>query len=190
MRNFVVIRSQFGTCHDTSAVMTCAQLWPNSIITNIDRTRRMVTRFQWWAHKLLAKCPLCPYTMHEVMMRLATICIIYVQVVWHGNIHCTICWKRKQYEWYWSVQVQFYQKIGSKCKDKSTSYQFKLSCACCGLVQDNFTLTLQGYITCIGKFPYVIVPLTVKQSWKIPVDISHILYRNWYDQNKKQQKCK
>ena len=45
------IRSQFCTCHDSWAVMTCAKLWPDWI-TRIRISQRVTsTRFQLWAQK-------------------------------------------------------------------------------------------------------------------------------------------
>ena len=40
-------RSQFCTCHDSSAVVTCAILWPGWIITIIIIARKMFTNF-WY----------------------------------------------------------------------------------------------------------------------------------------------
>ena len=47
--------SKFCTCHDSSAVMTCAKLWPDLIIIIIVKARIIFTRFQLWAHKTFAK---------------------------------------------------------------------------------------------------------------------------------------
>ena len=40
------IRSQFCTCHDSSAVMTCAKLWPDVIIIFHVKSMCTVTRFK------------------------------------------------------------------------------------------------------------------------------------------------
>ena len=45
------VRSQFCTCHDSSAVMACAQLWPNQFI--ICRTRRAAIFFQDFDYELI-----------------------------------------------------------------------------------------------------------------------------------------
>ena len=151
MRNIVVIRSQFSTRHHTSDVMTCAKLSPDSITTNIEQEELS----QGFNHELINCQQNVPYAHIQCMRwwwNWPPSHMIYIYVVWHVSIHCVICRKGKQYEWYWSAQVQFYKNIWLKCKDKSTSYQFKLSCACCGLVQVNFTLTHQGNITGIRKF--------------------------------------
>ena len=49
------IRSQFCTCHDSSAVVACAKLWYGLIIRNTIPTRRIFTRFQLWAHKMFVR---------------------------------------------------------------------------------------------------------------------------------------
>ena len=46
-----LIRSQFCTCHDSLAVMTCANLWPDSIITIIIITKWSLSRFQLRTNK-------------------------------------------------------------------------------------------------------------------------------------------
>ena len=49
------IRSQICTCHDSSAVMACAKLWPDIINCLHVRARHIFTRFGLWAHKMLVK---------------------------------------------------------------------------------------------------------------------------------------
>ena len=44
------ISSQFCTCHDSWAVMTCAKLWPDSIIIFQVKATWVLTRFGLWAH--------------------------------------------------------------------------------------------------------------------------------------------
>ena len=44
-------RSQFCTCHDSWAVMTCAKLWPAPIIVFEENPTWILTRFGFWAHK-------------------------------------------------------------------------------------------------------------------------------------------
>ena len=51
------IRSQFCTCHDSSAVVACAKMRPDWMITIEMRWYRIFTRFQWGAHKLLCNGP-------------------------------------------------------------------------------------------------------------------------------------
>ena len=48
------ISLQFCPCHDSSAAMVWAKLWPDWIIRNIS-ARRISTRFQSWAYKLFVK---------------------------------------------------------------------------------------------------------------------------------------
>ena len=48
-------RSQFYTCHDSWAVVTCANLWPDWIIRIEIRASWIFTRFQWWAHRVFVK---------------------------------------------------------------------------------------------------------------------------------------
>ena len=45
------IRPQFCTCHNSSAVVTCANLWPDWIIRIIIIAKRIFTWFLLWAHK-------------------------------------------------------------------------------------------------------------------------------------------
>ena len=45
------IRSQICTCHDSSAVVTCAKLWPDWMINLTVWTTWFFTRFGQWAHK-------------------------------------------------------------------------------------------------------------------------------------------
>ena len=45
------IRSQFCTCHDSLAVMTCAKLQPNWVIVFRLMAIFMFTSFELWAHK-------------------------------------------------------------------------------------------------------------------------------------------
>ena len=49
------IRSQFCTCHDSSAVMACAKLWPGLIIIVLERTICILQKIGWWIHKLFVK---------------------------------------------------------------------------------------------------------------------------------------
>ena len=49
-----LIRSQFCTCHDSSAVMTCAKLWPDEINIFHVGAMHILTRFGLWAHNPIA----------------------------------------------------------------------------------------------------------------------------------------
>ena len=49
------MRSQFCTCHDSWAVVTCAMLWSDWIINIIIRARRIVAKFHFWALKSFVK---------------------------------------------------------------------------------------------------------------------------------------
>ena len=49
------IRSQFCTCHDSSAVMACAKLRPGLIITVYVRTIWFMTKFGLWTDKQFVK---------------------------------------------------------------------------------------------------------------------------------------
>ena len=55
LKNFDQIRSEFCTCHDSSAAMACAKLWPWLDHKKKIKSRRIFTRFQFWAHKFV-KC--------------------------------------------------------------------------------------------------------------------------------------
>ena len=46
------IRSQFCTCCDSWAVVTCAKFWPDWIIRSIFTVKRIFIRFQLCAHEL------------------------------------------------------------------------------------------------------------------------------------------
>ena len=50
------ITSQFCTCHDSLAVMTCAKLWPDWITQNKIRACNIFIRFHLRAHKPFVKC--------------------------------------------------------------------------------------------------------------------------------------
>ena len=49
------IRSQFCTCHDSSAVMACAKLWPDWDIIFHKTVTCIIKRFGLWAHKSFVK---------------------------------------------------------------------------------------------------------------------------------------
>ena len=49
------IKSQFCTCHDSSAVMACANLWLDRAIKIKIIRKRIFARFQLWAYKPIAK---------------------------------------------------------------------------------------------------------------------------------------
>ena len=71
------IRLQFCTCHDSTAVMTCAKLWPDQIITH-HTTNTILMRFRFWAHKLFVKQALSvPYCLWSVS---------FEQGFWEKNI--------------------------------------------------------------------------------------------------------
>ena len=55
MLNNYLIRSQFCTCHDSSAVVARTKLWVVLIIRIKIRVKRIITRFQSWFHKSLVK---------------------------------------------------------------------------------------------------------------------------------------
>ena len=55
LKNSEPIMSQFCTCHDSSAVMVCAKLWPDWTSRITIRIKRIFTRFQWWAREVLVK---------------------------------------------------------------------------------------------------------------------------------------
>ena len=55
VKNNVHIRSWFCTCHNSSAVVTCAKLWPDCIIRIKIRTKITCKSFQLWAHNLFVK---------------------------------------------------------------------------------------------------------------------------------------
>ena len=52
MKNNNQIRSQFCTCRDSWAVVTCEKLWHDWIIRSIFTVKRIFIRFQLWAHGL------------------------------------------------------------------------------------------------------------------------------------------
>ena len=49
------VRPQICTCHDSWAVMTCANLWPDLTVIWDVRTIFIFTSFGFWAHKPLVK---------------------------------------------------------------------------------------------------------------------------------------
>ena len=49
------ITSPFNRCQDSSAVMTCAKLWPDLIIIRHVKATLNFTKFGLWAHKPLLK---------------------------------------------------------------------------------------------------------------------------------------
>ena len=55
VKNIYQNRSQFCTCHDSLAVMTCAKLLPDWIVRIEIRVKRISLRFQWQAPKPFAK---------------------------------------------------------------------------------------------------------------------------------------
>ena len=50
MKNNLQIKSQFCTCHDSTAVMTCAKLWHDGIIRIKIKGKGNGTWFQWWTN--------------------------------------------------------------------------------------------------------------------------------------------
>ena len=53
MKSYIQIRSQFCICHSSWAVVICAILWPNLIITTEINAKWIFTiRFQLWVHNL------------------------------------------------------------------------------------------------------------------------------------------
>ena len=50
LQTYHLIRPSFSTCHDSSAVVTCAKLWPVWAIQINIREKRILTIFQLWAH--------------------------------------------------------------------------------------------------------------------------------------------
>ena len=52
------IKSQFCTCHDSTAVLACAQLWPDLTIIYYVRVTRNLARFELSAHNIF--CELGP----------------------------------------------------------------------------------------------------------------------------------
>ena len=44
---YILSRSQFCTCHDNCAVVTCANLWPHCIIRNVITTVRITQDFNY-----------------------------------------------------------------------------------------------------------------------------------------------
>ena len=63
-KNSHQIRSQICTCHDSSAVMTCANLWLDQIIQINIRMKMISTRFQLWAHEIFADVSMGYYINH------------------------------------------------------------------------------------------------------------------------------
>ena len=55
MKSIDLIRSQFCTCHDSWAVMTCAKLWHDWIIRIELKSKWIFKSFQLWAQKLFVK---------------------------------------------------------------------------------------------------------------------------------------
>ena len=49
------IMSQFCTCHDSSAVMTCANLWHDLIIRIKIKAKIFFARYELWAHLLFVR---------------------------------------------------------------------------------------------------------------------------------------
>ena len=75
------IRSQFCTCHDSLAVVTCAKLWPDWIIRIKINAKRVFTRFQPWAHKsLVRRVPSTHAVMKWFKIWIET--IILIQYYW------------------------------------------------------------------------------------------------------------
>ena len=50
-----LISSPLCTCHDSSAVVTCAKLWPDLVIIFHVISTCNFTRFELWAHKLFVR---------------------------------------------------------------------------------------------------------------------------------------
>ena len=55
LNNNALIKSQFCTCHDSWAVVTCAKLWLVWIIICHLKAMCILVRFGLWAHKRLVK---------------------------------------------------------------------------------------------------------------------------------------
>ena len=63
------ITTQFCTCHDSSAVMTCAKLWYDLVIIVKVRVKFIFTKFQMWVHKTLCIMgPLSKWRIHKMNM--------------------------------------------------------------------------------------------------------------------------
>ena len=60
LMNNYPIRSQFCTCHDSWAVVTCANLWPDWVIRIQFESKQIFMKFQLWAHGPFVRCFLVP----------------------------------------------------------------------------------------------------------------------------------
>ena len=63
-KNNYHFRLQFCTCHNSLAVMTCANLWPEWIITIIIKAKITFTKLYSWSHKPLVKWVLTTEKIH------------------------------------------------------------------------------------------------------------------------------
>ena len=94
------IKSQFCTCHDSWAVVTCVKFWRDFVIIIKVKTSRIFTRFQLCAHKVFVKwvsdlgLPL-PYASFPRMQIMAAISLCSNLVKWDN---CKESWKKNYYE--------------------------------------------------------------------------------------------
>ena len=66
LKNNHLIRSQFCTCHDSSAVMTCANVWPDWIIRITITVKIFFRRFRIWTHVLFVRWVLGPNVLEAL----------------------------------------------------------------------------------------------------------------------------
>ena len=116
LKNNDLIRSQFCTDLDSSAVVTCAILWPDLVVRITINLTRIFTSFQLWGHKRLVKWTpgMDRSSLGRLVVKITRIlylCFIYNQLFnsltpgrWGNNItrviskHMACSWGLSSYE--------------------------------------------------------------------------------------------
>ena len=131
-----LIRSQFCTCHDSSAVMTYAKLWPDLIHIFHIREIWIFTRFGPWAHKLFAKwfpvlwdvCVLFDIrSAFALDSGFALSCIWWMELsvdhkfdsITHSGIHEVFLEVHREPGPWFNIKISSYQYRKSHCGDKT-----------------------------------------------------------------------
>ena len=107
-----LIRSQFYTCHNSWAVVTCAKLWPDQSISFHARATSNFIDFIIWAHKLLMTCdpgkPPCNCMQWDVCIFLASL----------GKIGNHVCLFLKT----WMLNISMNRKCIANVTNKCVTY--------------------------------------------------------------------
>ena len=134
------IMPQFCTCHDSSAVMTCAKLWHDWIIIKI-KTKNNFTRFQLRAHKPFVKW----FPAHSRIISSVSQPAVKEGIEKVSQISTVQCWMKSSWwlnkrQWYlqctsngytavlhlniFNLMIRGYNFTGTKCSLLNEKYIF------------------------------------------------------------------